>query len=82
MTSLIAFIIIESKDSMKEVYAPLSGKVISVNEEIDDDPTIINHEPYEDGWLLEIEVSDEAEISSLLAYAEYMEVMDAGDFDD
>ena len=76
------FIIIESKDSMKEVYVPLSGKVISVNEEIDDDPTIINHEPYEDGWLLEIEVGDEEEISSLLDYAEYMEVMDAGDFDE
>ena len=67
---------------MKEVYAPLSGKVINVNEEIDDDPTIINHEPYEDGWLLEIEVSDEEEISSLMDYSEYMEVMDAEDFDE
>jgi len=76
------FIIIESKDSMKEVYAPLSGKVISVNEEIDDDPTIINHEPYEDGWLVEIEVSHEEEVSRLINYAEYMELMDTGDFDE
>lgn len=67
---------------MKEIYAPLSGKVISVNEEIDDDPTIINHEPYEDGWLVEIEVSHEEEVSSLMDYAEYMELMDAGDFDE
>ena len=77
-----SFIIIESDDVMKEVYAPLSGKVISVNEEIDDDPTIINHEPYEDGWLVEIEVSHEEEVSSLMDYAEYMELMDAGDFDE
>ena len=77
-----SFIIIESEDSMKEVYAPLSGKVISVNEEIDDDPTIINHEPYEDGWLVEIDVSHEEEVSSLMDYAEYMELMDAGDFDE
>jgi glycine cleavage system H protein len=76
------FIIIESKDAMKEVYAPLSGKVINVNEEIDDDLTIINHEPYEDGWLVEIEVSHEEEISRLMGYDEYMELMDAGDFDD
>ena len=76
------FIIMESKDSMKEVYAPLSGKVISVNEEIDDDPSIINHEPYEDGWLIEIDISHEEEISSLVGYAEYKELMDAGDFDE
>jgi glycine cleavage system H protein len=76
------FIIIESKDSMKEVYAPLSGKVISINEEIDDDPTIINHEPYEDGWLVEVEVSYEEEVSRLIDYAEYMELMDTGDFDE
>ena len=76
------FIIIESKDSMKEVYAPLSGKVISVNEEIDDDLSIINHEPYEDGWLVEIEVSHEEEVSRLINYAEYMELMYTGDFDE
>jgi glycine cleavage system H protein len=76
------FIIIESKDSMKEVYAPLSGKVISVNEEIDDDLSIINHEPYEDGWLLEIDVSHEEEVSRLIDYPEYMKLMDAGDFDE
>jgi glycine cleavage system H protein len=77
-----SFIIIESEDSMKEIHAPLSGKVISVNEEIDDDPSIINHEPYEDGWLIEIEVSHEEENSSLISYFKYMELMDAGDFDE
>jgi glycine cleavage system H protein len=76
------FIIIESDDVMKEVYAPLSGKVISVNDEIDDDPAIINHEPYDDGWLVEIEVSHEDEINSLMDYVEYEEFMDAGEFDD
>jgi len=65
------FIIIESKDLMKEVYAPLSGKVISVNEEIDDHPTIINHEPYNDGWLIEIDIFHEEEISCLVDYTEY-----------
>jgi len=76
------FIIIESKDSMKEVSAPISGKVVSVNDEIDDDPTIINHEPYEDGWLLEIEVSHEDEIDDLLSYDKYLELLDSEDFDE
>jgi len=76
------FIIIESKDSMKEVYAPISGKVVCVNDELDDDPTIINHEPYEDGWLLEIEVSHEDEIADLLSYDEYLELLDSEDFDE
>ena len=77
-----SFIIIESQDSMKEVHAPLSGKIISVNEEIDEDPSIINHEPYEDGWLIEIEVLHEEENSSLISYSEYMELMDAEGFDE
>ena len=77
-----SFIIIESDDVMKEVYAPLSGKVISVNEEIDDDPSIINHEPYEDGWLVEIELSHDEEIKELIDYAEYMVLMDSEGFDE
>ncbi len=77
-----SFIIIESDDVMKEVYAPLSGKVISVNEEIDDDPSIINHEPYEDGWLVEIELSHDEEIKGLIDYAEYMDLMDLEGFDE
>ncbi len=77
-----SFIIIESEDSMKEIHAPLSGKVISVNEEIDDDPSIINHEPYEDGWLVEIELSHDEEIKELIDYAEYMDLMDSEGFDE
>ena len=77
-----SFIIIESDDVMKEVYAPLSGKVISVNEEIDDDPSIINHEPYEDGWLVEIELSHDEEIKELIDYAGYMDLMDSEGFDE
>ena len=77
-----SFIIIESDDVMKEVYAPLSGKVISVNEEIDDDPSIINHEPYEDGWLVEIELSHDEEIKELIDYAEYMDLMGLEGFDE
>ena len=76
------FVVIEAEEMMEEVYAPLSGKVISVNDEIDDDPSIINHEPYEDGWILEIEVENESELEKLLDYDTYMELLASDDFDE
>jgi len=76
------FVVIEAEEMMKEVYAPLSGTVISVNDEIDDDPSIINHEPYEDGWILEIEIEHEGELEKLLDYDAYMELLASDDFDE
>ena len=77
-----SFIVIESEEAMKEVYAPLSCKVLSINDEIDDDPSIINHEPYEDGWILEIEIAHESELKNLLDYDEYMKLMDSEEFEE
>ncbi len=76
------FVVIEAEEMMEEVYAPLSGKVISVNDEIDDDPSIINHEPYEDGWILEIEIEHESELEKLLDYDTYMELLASDNFDE
>jgi glycine cleavage system H protein len=53
------------------VYAPISGKVVAVNTKLDDAPEIINSSPYDDGWLVEIEVKDKAEVSTLLDAADY-----------
>ena len=46
-----SFVVIEAEKMLSEVYAPLSGKIVAVNEELDEDPTLINHDPYGDGWL-------------------------------
>jgi len=75
-------IVIEAEESMKEVYAPLSGRIVRINEEIDDDPTIINHEPYEDGWILEMEISNENEMINLLDYEQYVKMMELEEFDE
>jgi glycine cleavage system H protein len=63
--------VVESVKSVSEVYAPVSGKVIAVNTKLDDSPEIINNSPYEDGWLVELEVKDKTEINTLLDATTY-----------
>jgi glycine cleavage system H protein len=63
--------VVESVKSVSEVYAPVSGKVVAVNTKLDDSPEIINNSPYDDGWLVELEVKDKTEVSTLLDSAAY-----------
>jgi glycine cleavage system H protein len=63
--------VVESVKSVSEVYAPISGKIVAVNTKLDDAPEIINSSPYDDGWLVEIEVKDKTEVNTLLDAADY-----------
>ena len=63
--------VIESVKSVSEIYAPMSGKIVKVNSKLDDSPEIINESPYDDGWLVELEISDKSEVDSFLDAAEY-----------
>jgi glycine cleavage system H protein len=58
--------VIESVKSVSEIYAPVSGKIVKVNNKLDDSPEIINGSPYDDGWLVELKISDKSEINDLL----------------
>ena len=73
-----SFAVIEADNMLSEVYAPLSGKVTAVNEELDEDPSIINHDPYGDGWILELELMHRDEVESLMDYEEYQQFLDRG----
>ncbi|MCL6472166.1 MAG: glycine cleavage system protein GcvH [Firmicutes bacterium] len=67
---------IESVKSTADLHTPVSGKVIEINKNAIDNPEIINEQPYGDGWLFKIELSDPDEINSLMdakAYDEYVE---------
>jgi len=57
--------VVESVKAASDIYAPLSGKVIAINEELEADPAIINSDPYTDGWLFQIELSDSGELEGL-----------------
>jgi glycine cleavage system H protein len=63
--------VVESVKSVSEVYAPVSGKIVAVNTKLDDSPEIINSSPYDDGWLVELEVKDNAEVNTLLDATAY-----------
>lgn len=66
-----AFGSVESVKAVSEVYAPVSGEVIEVNESLQDEPEKVNADPYGEGWMIRLRLSDPSEIDSLLTAAEY-----------
>jgi glycine cleavage system H protein len=62
---------IESVKAVSEVVAPLSGEVIAVNEDLGANPETINDDPYGDGWLVKVRLSDPSEVDSLMDAAAY-----------
>ncbi len=67
---------VESTKSVSDIYAPVSGTVVSVNEALGDHPEVINNDPYGAGWICEIEVSDPAEVDALLDAAGYQALVE------
>ena len=66
---------IESRKSVSDLYAPVSGTVKEVNSEVEDEPELINEDPYGKGWIAIIDMSDAGEMESLLSAAEYKELV-------
>ncbi|MDD3492532.1 MAG: glycine cleavage system protein GcvH [Candidatus Thermoplasmatota archaeon] len=62
---------IESVKSVSEIYAPVSGEVIEVNTRLDEEPELVNGSPYDEGWLVELKMSDESETAALLSPSDY-----------
>ena len=67
--------VVESVKSVSEIYAPISGKIAKVNKKLEDTPEIINESPYDEGWLVEIEIDNKAEINSLLDADSYKKII-------
>jgi glycine cleavage system H protein len=63
---------LESTKSVSEMYAPVSGTVVAINEALANSPQLINEDPYGEGWLCVIEISDSSELDSLLDAATYL----------
>ena len=70
--------VVESVKAASEVYTPLSGEVIEVNEALEENPEFVNTSPYEDGWFFKLRVSDEnlGSIDSLMSAEEYSSMLD------
>ena len=69
------FGVVESTKAVSELFAPLSGKVTKVNQGLVDAPEQINDDPYEKGWMIEIELSGQGEASDLLSAKQYEELV-------
>jgi glycine cleavage system H protein len=74
--------VLESVKAAADVFSPISGKIIAVNEDLEDSPGLVNTDPYQDGWLYKIEIKDIVEYDELLDKAAYQEyVMEVEDDD-
>lgn len=67
---------LESVKSASEIFAPVSGEIVEINEDLEDSPELINEEPYDGGWLFKIAVHDASELDDLLSDEEYQKLID------
>lgn len=67
--------VVESVKSVSEIYAPISGKVIKINQKLEDEPETINSRPYDEGWLIEIEIKNIEELKELLDAKDYSKLI-------
>jgi glycine cleavage system H protein len=71
-----AYAEVESVKAVSDVFAPLSGEVTAVNETLADKPETINEDPYGEGWLVKVKLSDPSEVNSLMDSEEYQASLD------
>ncbi len=75
-TSEDEFGVIESVKAASDLFAPVSGEVIAINEQLDDDPELVNSDPYGDAWLLQIRLTNPEELEHLLDAEAYSQLCD------
>lgn len=69
------FCSVESVKTVSELYAPVSGKIVETNEELEDSPEFVNESPYEKAWMVKVELSDESQLDELLSAEQYSEMI-------
>ncbi len=66
---------VEAVKTVSDLFLPLSGKIIEFNEALDDNPELVNDSPYEEGWIIKVDISNMDEISQLLDSKSYSEII-------
>ncbi len=67
--------VVESVKSVSEIYSPITGKITNINKKLEDSPEIINENPYDEGWLVEIKYEDKEELKDFLESEEYKKLI-------
>ena len=66
---------VEAVKTVSELYMPVTGKIVEVNDKLEDEPELVNEDPYGDGWMIKIELSNKEELEELLDSGQYQEII-------
>jgi len=66
---------IEAVKAVSEIFSPVSGKVIEINSMLEEDPMIVNSDPYGDGWMIKVDMTDPSEMDQLLSSEDYLRLI-------
>lgn len=66
---------VEAVKTVSDLYAPVDGEIIEVNEQLEDEPELVNEDPYGDGWMIKMKLTDASQLDDLLTAEEYEEVI-------
>lgn len=69
------FGVVESVKSVSSLYCPVAGKVVERNERLESKPELVNTSPYDEGWIIKLQMSDPAELNNLLSAADYQQLV-------
>lgn len=69
--------VVESVKAASDIYCPVGGEVIAVNEALEENPELVNTDPYNDGWFFKVRINDKAELQTLLDAEDYEEVCES-----
>ena len=68
---------VEAVKTVSDIFMPISGEVVEVNPKLEDSPEIVNKDPYGEGWLIKVKLSDKSEVDDLLDASKYKEIIEA-----
>ncbi len=75
LSQMDAFGTIEAVKTVAELFSPVSGEVVEINERLEDEPEIINKDPYGDGWMIKVRINDPSELNKLLGADDYKQLI-------
>lgn len=67
---------VEAVKTVSELFAPVGGELVEINKELEDDPELVNNDPYKSGWMVKIKIADASELDDLLSADDYQELID------
>ena len=68
---------VEAVKTVSDLFMPIAGKVVEVNPSLDDNPELVNEDPYGEGWIIKIDITDESQLDSLLSASDYKNLIDS-----